>query len=31
VHCGAVEADEVSALTGADLASVTALADRRVG
>jgi hypothetical protein len=31
VHCGAVGAEEVSALTGADLAAVTALADRRVG
>jgi hypothetical protein len=31
VHCGAVGADEVGALTGTDLAAVTALADRRVG
>jgi hypothetical protein len=31
VHCGAVRADEVGALTGADLPVVTVLADRRVG
>ncbi|SDT36448.1 HpcH/HpaI aldolase/citrate lyase family protein [Friedmanniella luteola] len=30
-HCGAVTAAEVAALTGADLAVVAALADRRVG
>jgi citrate lyase beta subunit len=31
VHCGAVGAMEVSLLTGAELETVTALADRRVG
>jgi hypothetical protein len=31
VRCGAVGEQEVAALTGADLAAVTALAGRRVG
>ena len=30
-HCGAVTAEEVASLTGADLAGVARLADRRVG
>jgi citrate lyase beta subunit len=30
-HCGAVSAEEVTQLTGADLERITALADRRVG
>lgn len=31
VHCGAVSPEEVTRLTGVDLARLTALADRRVG
>ena len=31
VRCGAVTVDEVTELTGADLATITRLADRRVG